>query len=69
MNVGRVEKGDKVLLYVFIGDPALNIVDAASDDVAVVLDLKADGLHGRLVQVFFQGTKKLKSFSHLKSSL
>ena len=61
VDVGGVESGDHVLLDVLVGRPAVEVVEAASSDVAVVLDLEANGLHRRLVQVILQGGQKLKT--------
>lgn len=60
VDVGRVQKGDQVFLDELVGDPGVEVVEATPDHVAVVLDLEADGLHCRLVQVLFEGRKKLQ---------
>ena len=60
MDVGGVQQGDQVLLDELVSDPPVEVVEAAADDVAVVLDLEADGLHRWLVQVLFQGRQKLQ---------
>ncbi len=59
MDVGGVQQGDEVLLDILVGHPAVEVVEAAPGDVAVVLDLEADGFHHRLVQILLQGGHKL----------